>query len=68
LIFIKTGIIELKEKIMGAFIWLSIRDTVLIIAGVLMILFDHPGWAALFLLFYLMILLQSFRQQHGEKK
>lgn len=53
---------------MGVFIWFIIRDSLLILAGVFLIITDHPGWAALLFTFYLLHVLQSFRNAENSAK
>jgi hypothetical protein len=52
---------------MAIFIWFTIRDILLILAGTFLIIADHQGWAALILLFFLIILIQSFRRPEENK-
>jgi hypothetical protein len=39
---------------MGVWIWLALRELALIFAGVLLIMTEHHGWAAIMFLFFLL--------------
>jgi len=53
---------------MAVFIWFMVRDTMLILSGMIFALNGNPGWAALMFLFFLIILIQSFRKPEETKK
>lgn len=52
---------------MAIFIWFMVRDILLLCWGALLVLTDNPGWAALMFLFFLIILIQSFRKPEVTK-